>query len=111
MRNVIRLTMAAAFALTAISVSAQNTSDPAGNLTYCLPSTTLTLEVDAVQEKFYAGPYARFAEKYLGVEARQKDETVFQITQIRMVPSVEAEAEVSVKKNTLKVFFFTSFDN
>ena len=91
MRNVIKLTMAAAFALTAVSVSAQKTSDPAGNLTYCLPSTTLTLEVDAVQEKFYAGPYAKFAEKYLGVEARQKDETVFQLTQIRMTPSVEAD--------------------
>ena len=109
MRNVIRLTMAAAFALTAISVSAQNTSDPAGNLTYCLPSTTLTLEVDAVQEKFYAGPYARFAEKYLGVEARQKDETVFQITQIRMTPSGEADQSrrytLSVSKGNIDASF------
>ena len=109
MRTVIRLTMAAAFALTAISVSAQNASDPAGNLTYCLPSTTLTLEVDAVQEKFYAGPYARFAEKYLGVEARQKDETVFQITQIRMTPSVEADQSrrytLSVSKGNIDASF------
>ena len=77
-------------ALMPTMVSAQK-SDPAGALTYCLPSTVISLEVEAVQERFYAGPYARYAEKYLGVKAGQKDETSFQLTQIRMVPSVEAD--------------------
>ena len=44
-------------------VSAQKKSDPEGFLTYSLPSTTISLDVEAVQEKFYAGPYARYAEK------------------------------------------------
>ena len=42
------------------------------------------LDVEAVQETFYAGPYAKYAEKYLGIKARQKDETLFQITEVTM---------------------------
>ena len=43
--------------------NAQDKADPSGYVTYSLPSTVIALEVDAVQEKFYAGPYAKFAEK------------------------------------------------
>ena len=74
-----------------MTVSAERKEDPKGVLSYCLPSTVITLEVEAVQEKFYAGPYARYAEKYLGMKVRQKDETTYQLTQIRMVPFVEAD--------------------
>ena len=65
--------------------------------------------MEAVQEKFYAGPYARYAEKYLGIKARQTDETTFQITQIRMVPLLEADQSrrytVNVKKGTIDATF------
>ena len=74
-----------------IAASAQKKSDPKGSLTYSLPSTTIMLEVEAVQEKFYAGPYAKYAEKYLGIKARQKDETLIHLTQVRMTPFVEAD--------------------
>lgn len=90
-------------------MSAQKGSDPVGFLTYSLPSTTISLDVEAVQEKFYAGPYARYAEKYLGIKARQTDETTFQITQIRMVPLLEADQSrrytVNVKKGTIDATF------
>ena len=90
-------------------MSAQKSSDPVGFLTYSLPSTTISLDVEAVQEKFYAGPYARYAEKYLGIKARQTDETTFQITQIRMVPLLEADQSrrytVNVKKGTSDATF------
>ena len=90
-------------------MSAQKGSDPEGFLTYSLPSTTITLDVEAVQEKFYAGPYAKYAEKYLGIKARQKDETSFQITQIRMVPLLEADQSrrysVNVKKGQIEATF------
>jgi hypothetical protein len=66
------LSLSALFAPTV--TEAQVNADPAGCVTYSLPSTVIALEVDAVQEKFYAGPYAKFAEKYLGIKARQKDE-------------------------------------
>lgn len=101
-----KLFIAAALLVVSSAVSAQKKSeDPQGYLTYSLPMTTITLEVEAVQEKFYAGPYAKYAEKYLGIKPRQKDETTFQLTQIRMTPYVEADQSrrysLNVKKATI----------
>ena len=81
---------AAALLMPSVS-SAQEGADPTGCVTYSLPSTVIALEVDAVQERFYAGPYAKFAEKYLGIKARQKDEASHQLTSVKMTPYVEAD--------------------
>ena len=84
----------AALVLGAPAVSAQGTyagSDPVGTLSYALPSTVISLEVEAVQEHFSAGPYAKYAKKYLGIDARQADETVSRVTAVRMTPRVEAD--------------------
>lgn len=89
--GVLKMFVAAALAVMSIAVSAQKKGDPQGVLSYSLPATVVTLEVEALQEKFYAGPYAKYAEKYLGMKVRQKDETTFQLTQIKMVPYVEAD--------------------
>ena len=48
------------------------------------PKTKLTFEVSAVQEKFYAGPYAEFAQKYLGVEAKEEDSSKATLTSVVM---------------------------
>lgn len=91
--------------------SAQSNADPAGYVTYSLPMTTITLDVEAVQETFYAGPYAKYAEKYLGIKPRMKDETTVQLTQIKMIPYVEADQNcrysVNVKKGTLNPSVFS----
>ena len=71
--------------------SAQSNADPEGYVTYSLPMTTITLDVEAVQETFYAGPYAKYAEKYLGIKPRMKDETTVQLSQIKMTPYVEPD--------------------
>lgn len=98
-------------ALTACPVvaSAQKSSDPEGYLTYSLPSTTIVVEVEAVQEKFFAGPYARYAEKYLGIKARQKNETTYQITMLNLKPLVEADQNrrfsIPVKKSAVDATF------
>lgn len=109
MKHILRILAVTAVTLSALSASAQKKSDPEGFLTYSLPSTSISLDVEAVQEKFYAGPYARFAEKYLGVQARQKDETTFQITQVRMTPLVEADHSrrytLQVKKGQIEGTF------
>ena len=89
--RIFRMVVASLIAMMPLTTSAQKKEDPKGVLSYCLPSTVVTLEVEAVQEKFYAGPYARYAEKYLGMKVRQKDETTYQLTQIRMMPFVEAD--------------------
>ena len=81
----------AALAAVPVVASAQKATDPEGYVTYSLPSTTLVLDVEAAQECFYAGPYARYAEKYLGIKVRQKDEVKWQITQVSLAPVVEAD--------------------
>ena len=90
---------------------AQKNEDPQGALIYCLPSTTVSLEVTAVQENFHAGPYAKYAEKYLGVKARTADNSTFRITEIKMTPYVEADQNcrysVLVKKGTLNPSVFS----
>lgn len=105
MKNMYKVIMAAAFMVLPMMSFGQKKADPEGFLTYSLPSTTVVLEVEAVQEKFYVGPYARYAEKYLGIKARQKDETTFQLTEIRMSPLLEADQTrrytVNVKKGQI----------
>ena len=65
--------------------------DPDGTVSYALPMTSLSFDVEAVQEKFYAGPYARFAQKYLGIEARLQDEQTYQLASVRITPCIEAD--------------------
>ena len=112
MKNVTKLMIVMLAVVMPQLVSAQKKSDPEGFLIYSLPSTTITLDVEAVQDKFYAGPYAKYAEKYLGIKARQKDETTFQITQIRMTPLLEADQSrrysVNVKKGAIEATFLKS---
>lgn len=109
MNNTCKLILSLALMALPVAASAQKKSDPEGFLTYSLPSTTIVLEVEAVQEKFYVGPYARYAEKYLGIKARQKDETTFQLTEIKMTPLVEADQTkrytTNVKKGQIDATF------
>lgn len=88
-----RIILSLAFAMTIMSyaASAQTGTDPEGYVAYSLPMTTISIEVEAVKESFYVGPYARYAEKYLGIKPRMKDETTVQLTQLKMMPLVEAD--------------------
>ena len=91
MNHIFKTLTAAVLMVMPMFASAQDKSDPQGTLAYCLPSTVINLEVEAIQEKFYAGPYAKYAEKYLGIKVNQKDETTYQLVQINMTPYVEAD--------------------
>ena len=84
-----RILAAAALVLLSFSLNAQDVFS--GYVSYSLPRTDLVFEVTARQEVFHAGPYARFAQKYLGVQARLKDETSFEITEINLTSAVEAD--------------------
>lgn len=85
-----RLIIAAALAALSIPSLAQ---DPAGAVVYSLPKTTLAFDVEAVQESFYAGPYAKYAAKYLGIEVRTEDEVNCQISKVTMTPYLEADQD------------------
>ena len=86
--------MFAALATTVICATAsfaQKNSDPEGYVTYSLPLTVLVLDVEAVCENFYAGPYAAYAEKYLGITVPQEDKQTCQLKSVKMAPYVEPD--------------------
>ena len=72
---------------------------PAGAIIYSLPVTTVVLEVTADYESFVAGPYAMYAEKYLGIEARTESADTYTISSVKMYPAVEADPNMKVAVN------------
>ena len=58
---------------------------------YFLPSTTITVEVEAEQETFFAGPYAAFAKKLLNIDVRRADEVTSRVLSATIIPKVEAD--------------------
>ena len=72
---------------------------PAGTIIYSLPVTTIGLEVTAEHESFVAGPYAKYAQKYLGIEARTESADTYTISSIQMHPYIEADPDVRVAVN------------
>ena len=66
----------------------------AGAVVYSLPRTTVCLTVEARREAFTAGPYAAFAQKYLGVAARTQNETRYTLQSLTLTPYVEADPAV-----------------
>lgn len=85
-----KLSLAVAFAALTVGAAAQN-ADPMGVVTYALPRTVVRLQVQADVEQFHAGPYAKFAQKYLGTEARSADASSCVVTDIKMTPLAEAD--------------------
>lgn len=58
---------------------------------YYLPSTTITVEVEAEQETFFAGPYAAFAKKLLNIDVRRTDEVTSRLLSATITSKVEAD--------------------
>jgi hypothetical protein len=91
MKMIKRFFIFSALLLTAAAsqLSAQDKSSV--SVTYALPQTSLSFEVEAVKESFFAGPYAKYAEKYLGIKAASASSTVYRISSVKMTPCVEAD--------------------
>ncbi len=90
-----------AFASTANAqvISSPDAVVPEGAIVYSLPSTTISLKVTAEHESFVAGPYAAYAQKYLGIKARQNSGSTYTIKQVELVPYIEADEELSAVVN------------
>ena len=65
----------------------------AQELTYALPSTTLTVKVEIEQENFFAGPYANFARKFLNLDAPDRDAVRSVVTGVEILPRIEADSK------------------
>ena len=74
-----------------LSLALSEARAQAGAMVYSLPRTTVCLTVEARQEHFTAGPYASFAQKYLGVAARTRSETTCTLLSVTLTPFVEAD--------------------
>ena len=72
----------------------------AQTVTYSLPQTTVTVEVDAVQESFFAGPYAPYAKRFLGIDARETDAFRSYVKEVRLVTRVEADPQARFSVDT-----------
>ena len=72
----------------------------AQTVTYSLPQTTVTVEVDAVQESFFAGPYAPYAKRFLGIDVRETDASRSYVKEVRLVTRVEADPNARYSVDT-----------
>lgn len=63
----------------------------AQEVVYALPRTGFTIEVEAVQEHFFAGPYAEFAQKLLNMKVSSADAVSTTLTSAVIKPRIEAD--------------------
>jgi len=87
------------FALALLILMIPEARAQTGAVIYSLPRTTVSLEVTAQREAFTAGPYAQYAEKYLGTPARTQSSVTHTITKITVNPFVEADPSVRYTVN------------
>ena len=83
---------------------------PQGTVMYSLPRTSINLIVEAECEVFTAGPYAKYAQKYLGIAARESDEVSYSLKSIELIPYLEADystrASIVLDKKAVSSTFF-----
>ena len=72
---------------------------PAGVVIYSLPQTSVMLTVVAEKEIFVAGPYAQYAQKYMGSEARTVDQVTYTLKSIDLAPYLEADPNTRIALN------------
>ena len=77
-------------ALACACTYAKAQSTPAG-VSYALPKSVLLFDVKAQKTSFHAGPYAKYAAKYLGFEAKEADETTYSIVSVAVKSKTEAD--------------------
>ena len=77
-------------ALAVLSVFTLTGARAQQSVTYSLPQTSVHLKVTAEKESFIAGPYARYAQKYLGAAARTADASTYRLRAVELTPCTEA---------------------
>ena len=65
-----------------------------GSIIYTLPRTSVRITVEAVRESYQAGPYARFAKKYLGIDAPESNTISYRLQTVRLIPTLEADPQL-----------------
>lgn len=111
-RNFTTIALLLLFAATLTAQSRGKDADQAaGVVQYTLPVTVLHLEVETKFESYQAGPYAKYALKYLGIEVALEDAISHSIESIELTPYIEADPTLNYfvnlgEKNRVAVNFF-----
>lgn len=72
---------------------------PQGAIVYSLPLTSFRFLAEATHESFIAGPYAKFAQKYLGIQAREASGETYTLSSVELVPYTEADRSSNIALN------------
>lgn len=100
MKSSLKIILAMIFVLGTSNLRSQilNPGDrvPAGAIVYSLPVTNIHLVVEATHESFIAGPYAKYAQKYLGVKANQENRESYRLSSVELIPYIEADPSVNI---------------
>jgi hypothetical protein len=95
MKNVLFLVIAcvSGYALPAQTPFKKGAVAPEGStVIYALPASVIEIRAEAVHELFTAGPYARYAQKYLGTAAELENKETFYLKSIALQTVLEADA-------------------
>ena len=115
MRSIILLSALALMATAQAQTAQQVTIGDNMNygITYSLPQTAVSLTVQAHCTQVKAGPFAPYAEKYLGLkDVPQVDETLYGVDQITLTPVARADSSRTYhiqfsEKGALPTFYLT----
>jgi hypothetical protein len=92
-KNTLLLTLALLGAAAAAQTPLPAGSDvPSGAVAYALPATVIEIHVAARLERFTPGPYARYAPKYLGVDAEVDERTTCRLQSVALYTRTEPDA-------------------
>lgn len=64
---------------------------PQGAVVYSLPQTCIRIVAYAQCTQFTPGPYAKYARKFLGIDAGQEPTTLYELSQVELTPMLEAD--------------------
>lgn len=104
MKRFLIATACALFGATGLSaqnpyISLQGASENAQGLTVSHPRTILVVDIEVECDRILAGPYARYAQKYLGLRAPLTDKTVWTVKDAR---TALADTETALFAGALK---------
>ncbi|HNW48609.1 MAG: DUF4831 family protein [Bacteroidales bacterium] len=72
---------------------------PQGAIVYSLPLTSFRFVAEAAHESFIAGPYAKYAQKYLGIQARETSGEIYTLSSVQLIPYTEADRSSNIALN------------
>ncbi len=72
---------------------------PSGAIIYSLPITAIHIVAEASYDTFTAGPFAKYAQKYLGVPAKEENSVTYTLKSVELIPYIEADPEANIALN------------